>query len=1089
MFFSRKELIDIVERSCTINERISSQFVLDVSQENETIVNYKIEQWCQMIAGGNWENFEQRLAWDGLDLIQVRRALASGSLSDEPELPSWAETLNECLKAIDSVALETLTEGISGKDSFLDPEVPFPFEEVFFSFIYVAREKLIALADSQYELLSEDAHASLERSLLGWLSDICSWSMELEFSVFRANRRSKVADLLRKTTKDHSIKHYQDFIKDLLGGRLLAFFLEYPVLARLAATVTNLWVEATKEFLWRLASDLSEIKKKFQSEGELGQVTVVNPNLSDRHHGNRSVMSLMFASGLKLVYKSRDLGIEQAYFKLLAWLNQHGFPLPFKLIKVVNRSTYGWVQFVEALPCKDEEEAKRYYQRIGALLCLTYVLEATDLHNENIVICGEHPVLIDLETLLHPVVREIESLGAARTARFDTSRLVADSVLRTGLLPRWQFETESQVYDASGLGAGGQEKTLFRRRKWKNTNTDLMAVVYEYVKIQPRANMPILYDGSPLSVNDYHEEIVGGFRQMYQFLVAHRKTLLAPDSPLIDLSDQQVRFVFRHTKTYISILNKILNPKFLRDGRDWSIQLDILSRVACLLDSKPLFWPLLSVELQALKQMDIPLFTARPNSDALTLAPNQTIKKYFIEPSFNRVVSRLSRLNNQDLEKQISIIRGSLYARTAGNIHSSLLSDNYRLSLAIIAPLSQPEIVQQAIAIATDLQKQAIRSSDGSATWIAPQYSIEAQRFQLNPMSYGLYDGSCGVALFLSALEEVTGSTGFRDLALGALQPLSQDLQEAASTDIFKTMSIGRVAECGSIIYSLVRVNQFLKEPSLLKDAKQVASLITPDLIAADKKFDIISGVAGTILGLLALHKVSASSEVLERALACGNHLLNNRVASNSGYRAWKTLSGLLPTGFSHGAAGIAYALLCLYQVTSETAFLEAAQEAIAYERSVFIPEVGNWPDFRESFTKECPTCMCSWCHGAPGIGLARVAGLDILDTPEIRQDIEAAISTTKQHGFREMDHLCCGNLGRAEFLFTAGRKLSQPQLIETAMEQAAQVVARAKQKGGFAYGSILTFHPGFFQGAAGIGYELLRLAYPDQLPSVLLWE
>lgn len=30
---------------------------------------------------------------------------------------------------------------------------------------------------------------------------------------------------------------------------------------------------------------------------------------------------------------------------------------------------------------------------------------------------------------------------------------------------------------------------------------------------------------------------------------------------------------------------------------------------------------------------------------------------------------------------------------------------------------------------------------------------------------------------------------------------------------------------------------------------------------------------------------------------------------------------------------------------------------------------------------------------------------------------------------------------------------------------------------------------PGFFQGAAGIGYELLRLAHPDHLPSVLLWE
>jgi lantibiotic modifying enzyme len=37
------------------------------------------------------------------------------------------------------------------------------------------------------------------------------------------------------------------------------------------------------------------------------------------------------------------------------------------------------------------------------------------------------------------------------------------------------------------------------------------------------------------------------------------------------------------------------------------------------------------------------------------------------------------------------------------------------------------------------------------------------------------------------------------------------------------------------------------------------------------------------------------------------------------------------------------------YAVTHESAFLEAAREAIAFERSVFSPEERNWPDFRGS--------------------------------------------------------------------------------------------------------------------------------------------
>lgn len=240
---------------------------------------------------------------------------------------------------------------------------------------------------------------------------------------------------------------------------------------------------------------------------------------------------------------------------------------------------------------------------------------------------------------------------------------------------------------------------------------------------------------------------------------------------------------------------------------------------------------------------------------------------------------------------------------------------------------------------------------------------------------------------------------------------------------------------------------------------------------------------------MLALYNSSASAEFLDQAITCGNHLLNERVVSDSGYRTWATVDGKLLTGFSHGAAGIAYALLRLYKASGETAFLEAAEEAIAYERSVFIPEQGNWPDFRQSFPKDKAVCMCSWCHGATGIGLARLGGLDILDTPEIRQDIEAAINTTKQQKLTGIDHLCCGNMGRVEFLLTASRKLSRPDLLEDAMQIASQVVARANQKGHFGYGPILTFHPGFFPGASGIGYQLLRLAYPDQLPSVLLWE
>jgi hypothetical protein len=157
-------------------------------------------------------------------------------------------------------------------------------------------------------------------------------------------------------------------------------------------------------------------------------------------------------------------------------------------------------------------------------------------------------------------------------------------------------------------------------------------------------------------------------------------------------------------------------------------------------------------------------------------------------------------------------------------------------------------------------------------------------------------------------------------------------------------------------------------------------------------------------------------------AIACGRRLLRTRSAASSSYRAWATLDGKLLTGFSHGAAGIAYALLRLYAASGEEDFREAAREAIAYEDSVFVPEAGNWPDLRQ----EEPSCMTSWCHGAPGIGLARLGGLAALATDQIQQDIAVAMRTTQQFGLRGVESLCCGALGRSDVLLSADVRLSR---------------------------------------------------------------
>ena len=120
------------------------------------------------------------------------------------------------------------------------------------------------------------------------------------------------------------------------------------------------------------------------------------------------------------------------------------------------------------------------------------------------------------------------------------------------------------------------------------------------------------------------------------------------------------------------------------------------------------------------------------------------------------------------------------------------------------------------------------------------------------------------------------------------------------------------------------------------------------------------------------------------------------------------------------------------------------------------------------------------------------MGGLGVLDTPRIRADIDAAVQVVLTTEVDGPDYLCCGTLGRAETLLSAATALDRPELAATARGRAEAVVRRAGETGKYALHETLPAgipRPVFFQGLAGVGYQLLRLTRPLSIPSVLLWE
>lgn len=1092
----------IAAKASPLADRLDGRFTPLAGQVSEKDIEKRLERWQERVAKGEKEKWNARLALDGLDEQQARKAVRSQQLDESKPLPDWTETLAEVIQVAESVPTSGLQQPMpatpeeepsDAKEAQARQQIPVRFAEFALPFLEVARRRLRRLAgDDALDLLGDNAREALEADLLGRLSGICWQTLYWEFSIFRSARRSSIFCRFTQEAQQPTTDLYARFTERHLSDGLAGLLEQYPILARLMATCTRLWAEAVVEFAGRLRADLPQLRSLFSPEGRgvLGQVTGLAAGLSDPHNGGRTAATVTFESGLKLVYKPRDLGLERAWFGFLDWLNRRGAPLQLKVIEVLDRGTHGWVEFVTHEPVADLDAARRYYRRVGALLALLHVLEGRDFHQENIIAHGEHPVLVDLEMILHHrlPLRETEQMAGADLL---AGELLSNSVVRSGLLPQWAIDSPGEAVDMSGLGST-EGNLMPEVPRLEHVNTDSVDVVYK--RAEPGVNTnELLLRGQPQAAADYVDEIIDGFERIYCHLIQNREEIVAADGPLVQMKAQRVRFIYRPTRLYGQLLNYTLQPRFLRDGADRSIELEMLSRRFVLSDDKQerLLWPMLCREIESLEQLDVPIFHARSDADCLPLDENETIDHCFREASDALVVTRFQQLSEEDRRQQSRAIRGSLYSRAAR--HAGRAVQTAVRNLDDVEPLSTDEALAEAVVIGEELCERAIVADDGSVTWLGLEFIPGPERWKLQPLDRELYGGACGVALFLATLHHASGDGRFRDLGMASLVSLQKTLRDPdVDKRLDERVAIGGAVGLASYAYALSRVGELLGEDELLADAHRAAALLQPDRIEKDERLDVIAGAAGAILGLLAWRRRGGDGDVLNTAIACGEHLLEKRTETKQGPRAWRAFgdSGQFLTGFSHGAGGNAYALLRLFEATGEQRYKEAAEEAIRYERALFSPEQANWPDLREAGDDSEPGFMVAWCHGAPGIGLARLGGLRVLDSPRVREEIDVAMQTTADCPLGGRDNLCCGTMGRTDILLSFARRLKRPQVEDRARRHAAWTVCRARQQG---Y-RILdieaqdAFVPGMFQGLSGIGYAMLRLADP-KLPSVLLWE
>jgi type 2 lantibiotic biosynthesis protein LanM len=876
-------------------------------------------------------------------------------------------------------------------------------------------------------------------------------------------------------------ERFQNFIAQLgQDDKILNLLEEYCVLAQQVVATIDQWASYSLEFLRHLCADWEYICAVFTPGDFPGTLVELQGGAGDSHRGGRSVMLLKFSSGFQLVYKPKSLAIDVHFQELLLWLNDHGYQPQFRTLTLLNKGSYGWSEFIAARECTSEEEAVRFYERQGGYLALLYVLEAMDFHAENIIATGEYPMLIDLEALFHPRTGEHDALN-----EHPAYEAIHHSVLRIGLLPQRIFAYgDVDGIDMSGLGGRGGQLSPRGVPQWAGAGTDQMRLVYERVEIAATHNQPKL-NGQDIEAVVYRDCITAAFSRMYRLLVKHREEIVKELLPRF--ASDEIRFLARPTEIYARFLYESFHPDMLRDalvrerhfdrlwvGIEWQLS---ISR-------------LIPAERADLLARDMPLFTTYPDCRDLFSSRGKRIANFFHETGLAAVQKRLQMLDEQDLAMQSWIIQASFACMLMG-------SDANIRKAGLLLPLSpsrsgvtRKRLIQGARAVGDYLDKSALWSKD-AAGWLGVT-QVKGAEWAPLPAGTDMYSGAAGITLFLAYLTVLTGESRYRELteaALKSVQYLLKRHQNYQDAD-----GIGAFGGLGSPIYLFSHLGRLWNQPELIHEAEALVALLPP-MIEKDDHLDIIAGSAGCIASLLSLYAVAPPERILTAAIQCGDHLIAHAQPMHEGI-GWYTLPQQTAlAGFAHGGAGIALSLLRLATISGEERFRQTACAALAYERSLFSPERQNWLDLRSTRGSIRSTqverevrqhFMVAWCHGAAGIGLARLASLQHIDDAMLCEEIDAALKTTVAAGFGGEHSLCHGDSGNLETLLVASEVLAIPQYRQPLANLTARLLDSIDRYGWLTDVPLDVKTPGLMVGITGIGYALLRLAEPDTIPSVL---
>lgn len=468
-----------------------------------------------------------------------------------------------------------------------------------------------------------------------------------------------------------------------------------------------------------------------------------------------------------------------------------------------------------------------------------------------------------------------------------------------------------------------------------------------------------------ISREELKNELVEGYKEAVDAVLTNLDTIV----DLIDGSNYTVREVYRATGFYAKTLSILSHPRYQNNWLDRNLILSILLQT----DNLP-SW-VVQREIEYLNAGRIPIFYhTHYKGDKLS----------------RNVIKRLTLLNDSTEKRyQESILKLSL-DYLFGKKHYEkefLLDDNDEMIIDYLL----------------STRKNYFERND--KRFLLNLEDCRGDAKLLSVMGNDLYSGKGGHLFLL--------------ICFYIKRPNAKLKKEIGDyyTDIYldfvekEKLTIGVYDGDGSILYLTHLMIQYVGEENQYKSELMVILRKFSNDYSMDQEteMDVISGIAGFLIVLMRIQKYESNKMVQELTINSVQKLLNSTLSKVEKELTWQ--KGY--TGFSHGNAGIIYALALFQTRYPDPKIQRVILKALLYEKKNRNQQ--GWIDGRSPNKQED---FNSWCHGALGIEMSRKSILEECSNLDdeiitiLKEDLQYARKTESLRQFHLNSSLCHGRTG-----------------------------------------------------------------------------